>query len=156
MSFLCWSWIQFSIWGLMRAEKRKRISSFNLLAMLWCSAGYGLGFLGYQHTLPAPVEFFIQQHCQLLLLRAIISPFTAQPVFLIRIAPDQKQDHTLGLVELREVQRGPPVKSVYVVLDGILSVNREDVWDYCRHHIGLLTTDSDTWGVKCPRLPQEL
>ncbi|PKU46776.1 hypothetical protein llap_2935 [Limosa lapponica baueri] len=45
---------------------------------------------------------------QVLLLRAALQPFSAQPVFVPGIALTQVQDLALGLVELHEVHMGPP------------------------------------------------
>ena len=48
----------------------------------------------------------------LLLLRAALKPFSAQPVSVLGIAPTQVQDLALGRVKLHEVGLGPPLKSV--------------------------------------------
>ncbi|PKU41108.1 hypothetical protein llap_8578 [Limosa lapponica baueri] len=77
-----------------------------------------VGFLGCQCTLLAHVEVLIHQHPQVLLLRAALQPFSAQPVFVPGIAI------VLGFVELHEVSMGPPLKPVQVPLDGIPSLMR--------------------------------
>ncbi|KAK4832374.1 hypothetical protein QYF61_022229 [Mycteria americana] len=77
------------------------------------------GLLGCKCTLP--VELLINQHPQVLLLRAALNPFSAQPVFVLGIAPPHVQDLALGLVELHEVHTGPPLKPVKVPLNGIPS-----------------------------------
>jgi len=69
-----------------------------------------VGRLGCQHTLLGPAELLITQHPEVLLLRAALSPFSAQPVFVLGIAPTHGQDLALGLVELRDVRMGPPLK----------------------------------------------
>jgi len=42
-----------------------------------------VGFLGCEHTLSGHVELLVNQHPQVLLLRAALSPFSAQPVFVL-------------------------------------------------------------------------
>ena len=54
----------------------------------------------------------------LLLLRAALKPFSAQPVSMLGTAQTQVQDFALGLV-LHEVGKGPPLKPVQVPLDSI-------------------------------------
>jgi len=81
-----------------------------------------VGLLGCERTLPGHTELLINQHPQVLLLRAALSLFFAQPVFVLGIAPTQLQDLVLGLVILREVCMGPPLKPVKVPLDGIPSL----------------------------------
>ncbi|KAK4823520.1 hypothetical protein QYF61_003029 [Mycteria americana] len=83
-----------------------------------------VGFLGCKHTLPGHVELLINQHTQVLLLRAALNPFSAQTVFVLGIAPTHVQDLALGLVDLHEVCMGPPSKSVKVPLGGIPSLQR--------------------------------
>jgi len=53
--------------------------------------------------LPAHVEFLVNQHPQILLVRAALKPFSTQPVFMLGIAPTQVQEVALGLVELHKV-----------------------------------------------------
>lgn len=69
------------------------------------------GVLGCKYTLPDHVEFLVNQHAQVL-LRVALSPFSAQPVFILRIILTYMQDLTLGLVELHEVCRGPPFRPI--------------------------------------------
>ncbi|GAB0186614.1 mitochondrial enolase superfamily member 1 [Grus japonensis] len=83
-----------------------------------------VGFLGCKRTLPAHVELFINQHPQVLLLRAAFNPFLAQPVVVLGIALTHMQDLALGLVELHEFRMGPPLQPVKVPLDGIPSLQR--------------------------------
>ncbi|PKU42047.1 hypothetical protein llap_7647 [Limosa lapponica baueri] len=68
----------------------------------------------------------INQHLQVLLLRAPLNPFSAQPVFVLEIAPTHMQDLALGLAELHEVHMGLLLKPVEVPLDGIPSLQRVD------------------------------
>ncbi|KAK4821962.1 hypothetical protein QYF61_004966 [Mycteria americana] len=82
-----------------------------------------VGFLGCRRTLPGHVELLINQHPQVLLLRAALNPFSAQPVFVLGIAPTHVQDLALGLAELHEVHTGPPLKLVEIPLDGIPSLH---------------------------------
>ncbi|PKU47710.1 hypothetical protein llap_1990 [Limosa lapponica baueri] len=70
----------------------------------------------------AHVELLVQQHSQVLLLRAALNPSSAQPVFVPGIAMTRVQDLALGLVELHEVRTGPPLTPVQVPLDGIPSL----------------------------------
>ncbi|KAK4822675.1 hypothetical protein QYF61_019042 [Mycteria americana] len=85
-----------------------------------------VGLLGCKHTLPGHVELLINQHPWVLLLRAALNPFSAQPVFVLWIAPTHVQDLALGFVELHELHTGPPLKPVKVPLDGIPSVQHVD------------------------------
>ncbi|KAK4808881.1 hypothetical protein QYF61_007996 [Mycteria americana] len=93
-----------------------------------------VGFLGCKHTLPGHVELLINQHPQILLRRAALNTFSAQPVFVLGIAPTQVQNFALGLVELHEVRTGPPLKPVQVPLDGIPSLQRVD----CTTQLGVV------------------
>ncbi|PKU46981.1 rna-directed dna polymerase from mobile element hypothetical protein [Limosa lapponica baueri] len=85
-----------------------------------------VGFLGCQSVLSAHVKLPIHEHSQVLLLRAALQPFSAQPVFVLGIAMSQVQDFALGLVELNEVYTGTLLKPVQVPLDGIPSLQRVD------------------------------
>jgi len=46
-----------------------------------------VGLLDCQHTLLAHAESFINQHTQVLLLRAALKPFSTQPLSVLGIAP---------------------------------------------------------------------
>jgi len=46
-----------------------------------------IGLLGCKYTLLARIESFINPHSQILLLRAALKPFSAQPVSVLGIAP---------------------------------------------------------------------
>ncbi|KAK4832092.1 hypothetical protein QYF61_020707 [Mycteria americana] len=83
-----------------------------------------VGFLGCKHTLPGHVELLINQHPQVLLLRAALNPFSAQPLFVLGIVLTHVQDLALGLVKVHEVPTGPPLKPVRVPLDGTPSLQR--------------------------------
>lgn len=63
-------------------------------------------FLGFKCTLPTHVKSVINQHSQILLLRAVLNPFSAQSVSVLKIAPTQVQDVALGLVVLPKVGMG--------------------------------------------------
>jgi len=88
-----------------------------------CPAGHAtfdaaqdvVGFLGCKCTLSDHVELLINEHTQVLLLRAALNPFSAQSVFVLGIAPTLVQDLALGLVKLHEVCIGAPLK---VSMDG--------------------------------------
>lgn len=67
------------------------------------------------------VELFIEQHLQVLLLRASLNPFSIQPVFVFWISPTHVQDLALGLIELHDVCMGLSLKPVTVPLGGIPS-----------------------------------
>jgi len=69
-------------------------------------------FPGCEDTLLDRAELFINQHPQVLLLRAALNVLTAQPVFVLGIAPAQVQDLAVGLVELHEVHIDPLLKPV--------------------------------------------
>lgn len=62
------------------------------------------------------VGILVHQHPQMLLFRAALDPFCAQPVLVLGIAPTQMQVHALGLVEFHEDCSGPPLKLVKVPL----------------------------------------
>jgi len=81
-----------------------------------------VGFLGCKCTLLGHIEFLINQHPQVLLLRADLNPFSAQPVSVLGIAPTHVKGLALGLVEFHEVLTGPPLTPVNVPLDGIPSL----------------------------------
>jgi len=76
-------------------------------------------FLSCVRTLLGHVVLLVNQHPQVLLLRAAFTLLSAHPVFVFGIAPTHVQDLALGLVELHEICRGSPLKSVKVRLDGI-------------------------------------
>ena len=59
--------------------------------------------LGFECTLLGHVELLINQHHQVLLLRAALSLFSSQPVSVLGIFLTQVQDRALGLVELHEL-----------------------------------------------------
>ena len=46
-----------------------------------------VAFLGCESTLPVHVELLINPYPQVLLLRAMFNPFSAQPIFVLGIAP---------------------------------------------------------------------
>ncbi|KAK4829041.1 hypothetical protein QYF61_001846 [Mycteria americana] len=68
-----------------------------------------VGFLGCERTLPAHAQLFIHQYPQVLLCRAVLNPFMAQPVSMFGIALTQVLDLALGLVQPHEVRMGPPL-----------------------------------------------
>jgi len=70
-----------------------------------------VGLLGCELTLPARVELLVNQHPQVLLLKASLNPLSAQPVLVLGIALTQVQD----LVELPEVRTGPLLEPVRVL-----------------------------------------
>ena len=70
----------------------------------------------------AHVEFFINWHLQILLLRAALKSFFTQPVSVLGIVLTQVQDLALGIAELHEVGMDPPPKPVQVPLDGLPSL----------------------------------
>jgi len=62
--------------------------------------------------LPAHVESLINQHPQILLLRAALKPFSTQLVSVLGMSSAQVQDLALVLVELHEVGMGTLLKPV--------------------------------------------
>ena len=76
-----------------------------------------VGLLRCKHTLPAHVQSFINKHSQILLLRAALKSFSAQPVSVLGIV--LTQDLAVGLVELNEVGMGLILKPVHVPLNAI-------------------------------------
>jgi len=85
-----------------------------------------VGFLGCECTLLGHVELLVSQYPQVLLLRTVVDPFSAQPLFVLGIPLTQGQDLVLGLVQLHEVLTGPPLKPAKVPLDGIPSLQHVD------------------------------
>jgi len=81
-----------------------------------------VGLPGCERTLPGHAELLINQHPQVLLLRAALNSLSVQPVFVLGIAPTHVQDLALGLAELHEVRVGPPLKPVNVPLYRIIVV----------------------------------
>ncbi|PKU44393.1 hypothetical protein llap_5336 [Limosa lapponica baueri] len=96
------------------------------LCELRVSPKKAVGFLGCKRALPAHTELLIHQHPQVLWLRAALNAFSAQPVFVFRIAATQVQDLVLSLVELHEVSMGPSLKPVKFPLGGIPSFQHVD------------------------------
>jgi len=90
--------------------------------------------LGCDHTLLGHAELLVNPHPQVLPVSAALNPFSAQPVFVLGIAPTQVQDLALGLVELHGVHMGPPLQPVQVPLDGIPSLQRVD----CTTQLGVI------------------
>jgi len=72
--------------------------------------------------LPAHVESLINQHPQILLLRAALKPFSTQLVSVLGMSSAQVQDLALVLVELHEVGMGLSLKPVQVPLNSIPSL----------------------------------
>jgi len=68
-----------------------------------------VGLLGCECTLVTHVDLLVNQHSQVILLRAALDPFSTQPLFVLGIALTHLQDLALGLVELDEVHTGPPL-----------------------------------------------
>ena len=81
-----------------------------------------VGLLGCKCTLLTHVEFLINGHFEILLLRAALKSFSAQPVFVLGIALTEVQDHTLCPVEFHAVSMVSSLKAVQVHLDGIVSL----------------------------------
>ena len=77
-------------------------------------------------TLQGHVELLVNQHTQVLLLRASLILFSAQPVFVLEVALTHMQDLALGLVDLYEICMGPPLKPVQLLLDGMHSLQYVD------------------------------
>jgi len=59
-----------------------------------------VALLGCEWTLWGHVELLLNQHPQVLLLRAALSPFFTQPAFVLGIALNHVQNPVLGLAEL--------------------------------------------------------
>jgi len=80
-----------------------------------------VGLLDGKCTLLAHVKFFIHQYPQVLLGRAALNPFIAEPVLISGVVPTQMQDLALGLVELHEVLTAQQVHLFQVPLNDIPS-----------------------------------
>ncbi|KAK4824261.1 hypothetical protein QYF61_012527 [Mycteria americana] len=106
-----------------------------------------VGFRGCKCTFLGHVELLINQHSQVFLLRAALNPFSAQPVFVLEIAPTRVQDLALGLVELHEVCMGPLLKPVKVPLDGTPSLQHVD----CTTQLGVISKLAE--GALNPTVP---
>jgi len=77
-----------------------------------------VGLLGCDCTLLGHAELLINQHPQVLLLRAALNPLSAQAVVVLGIALTHVQNLALDLVELHEVRTGPLLKPAEVQVDG--------------------------------------
>ncbi|KAK4818789.1 hypothetical protein QYF61_019135 [Mycteria americana] len=108
--------LEYSRWGLTRAEYRGSIISLDLLVTLKkkCAAQDMIGFQGCKCTLLAHIQFFIYKYPQVLLCRATLNPFIPQPVLIPGVASSQVQDLALGLAELHEVHMDILLKPVKV------------------------------------------
>ena len=80
------------------------------------------------------VELLINQYSEVLSLRAVLNPFSTQPVSVFGIALTHVPVLALGLVELHEVHTGPPLQPVQVALDGIPSLQRVN----CTTQLGVI------------------
>jgi len=83
------------------------------------AAQHAAGHLGCKCALLSHVELLINQHPQVLLLRAALNSFSTQPLFVLGIAPTRVQDLAFGLVELHEICTGSPLKPVKIPVEGI-------------------------------------
>jgi len=113
-SFLGWrlqNRIQYSKWGVTRAEHRGRITCLDLLVMLlFLQPWIWLAFQAASAHCWLML-YLLSSDPQILLLRASLKPFSGQPVSVLAIAPTQVQDLAPGFVELHEVGMGPPLSS---------------------------------------------
>jgi len=75
------------------------------------------------------------QHPQVFFLRAALTSFSSQPVFVLGIAPPHVQGLALDLVELHEVCTGPVLQPVKVPLDGIPPLQRVE----CTKQLGVFS-----------------
>jgi len=84
------------------------------------------GFLGYEGTLLAHVQFAIYQYPQVLFGRVVLYSYILQLVLTVGIAMTQVQSLALGFVQPRDVLLAPLLKPVSVSLDGpsLRCVNR--------------------------------
>ena len=90
--------------GLTRAEQ-SRAEGENPLPRPAGDVAHGMvGFLCCKHTLLGQVELLIHQHPTVLLLRAALHPFSAQPVPVLGIAPAHTQNLALGASFLLSVR----------------------------------------------------
>jgi len=89
--------------------------------------------LGCECTLQGHVDLLVNQQPQDL-LRAALNPFSAQPAFVLGIAPTHVQDLACVFVELLELCTGPSLKPVKVALDGIPSLQCVD----CTTQLGVV------------------
>ncbi|KAK4806937.1 hypothetical protein QYF61_027304 [Mycteria americana] len=78
-----------------------------------------IGFLGHLGTLPAHVQAAVDQHAQVLFLRAAFQPLFPKPVALHGVAVAQVQDPALSLVEPRTIDLGPSIQPVQVPLQSL-------------------------------------
>jgi len=113
--------MQDSRWGLTRAEWQNHLPRPPGHASLDAAQDM-VGLLGCKHTLMGHLELLIDKHHQIVLLGAAFNPFSTQPVFVLGIALTRVKELALGLVELREVHMGPPLKPAKVLLDGMPSL----------------------------------
>jgi len=81
--------MQYSRWGLRRAELRGRIPSLDHASLE--AAQDMIGPVGCKHMLMAHIEFLRNGHTQILLHRAALKPFSSQPISVFGIASTQVQ-----------------------------------------------------------------
>lgn len=79
--------------------------------------------LGCKHTLLPLTDFPINQHSQVLLLRAALNAVFIQAPFVLGISLTHIQGLALGLVKLNKVCTGLTLKTVKVLLNGIPSLS---------------------------------
>ena len=87
----------------------------------WDAAQDVVGLLGCERTLVCHAELLVNQHSQVLLSRATLSPLIPQPVLIVGAAPIQVHNLALGLVKPHQTRTGPLLQPVQVPLNGILS-----------------------------------
>ncbi|KAK4825703.1 hypothetical protein QYF61_001526 [Mycteria americana] len=78
-----------------------------------------VGFLGHLGTLPAHVQAAVDQHPQVLFLRAALQPLFPKPVALHGVAVAQVQDPALSLVEPRTIGPSPWIQPVQIPLQSL-------------------------------------
>jgi len=81
-----------------------------------------VGLLVCKHTMLVHVQFFNHQYLQVILCRVTFNPFILWSVLILGIAPTQVQGLALGLIEPHVVLMGPFLEPVKVPLDGVISL----------------------------------
>lgn len=76
---------------------------------------HAIGFLGCKHILAAHIEHLINWHPQIIILWAVLIPFSDELVFVFEIALSQEQNHVFGFVETPEVHMSPPLKPAIIL-----------------------------------------
>ncbi|GAB0208711.1 hypothetical protein GRJ2_003336800 [Grus japonensis] len=95
---------------------RGTITSLVLLATVSDTSQDAVGLLGHLGTLPAHIQLAVDQHPQVLFLRAAFQPLCPKSVVLHGVVVAQVQDSALSIVEPHTVGLGSLIQPVQIPL----------------------------------------